>query len=315
MSGPDEFEWIDKLLRPLATAPEALGLMDDAAVLPSRPGYDLVITKDAVVAGVHFLARDPLDLVARKALRVNLSDLAAKGATPFGYLMSVAWPASVDWEGRALFAQGLAHDQALYDVSLLGGDTVSTPGPMTVSITALGWVQAGQARLRSNAAPGDAVMVSGAIGDGWLGLQSAVAGRDGELARRYRLPEPRLDLREILQQGAGGCADISDGLVADAGHVADASGVRLVLDLERMPLSREAQDWLSLQPDRAAALGLLATGGDDYQVLCTIDPMRAERLTGFTWIGAVQSGSGVEARFEGRPLDLSRTGWRHGKDG
>jgi thiamine-monophosphate kinase len=315
MSGPDEFDWIARLLRPLATAPEALGLMDDVAVLSPPPGMDLVITADALVAGVHFLPDDPLDLVARKALRVNLSDLAAKAATPFGYLLSIAWPDAVDWHGRALFAQGLAEDQARYGVSLLGGDTVATPGPLTISITALGWAAKGAARLRSAAAPGDVVLVSGPIGDGWLGLQSAQAGRDDRLARRYRLPEPRLDLREILLAGAGGAADISDGLVADTGHIADASGVRILLDLDRMPLSPEASGWLAKQDDNAAGLAQLATGGDDYQIVCTVDPMRAGRLTGFTAMGSVVDGQGVETRYAGQPVNLTRTGWRHGKDG
>jgi thiamine-monophosphate kinase len=315
MSGPDEFDWIDRLLRPLATAPGALGLMDDAAVLSPPPGQDLVITADALVAGVHFLADDPLDLVARKALRVNLSDLAAKAATPFGYLMSVAWPDAVDWQGRALFAEGLAQDQARYRVSLLGGDTVSTPGPLTISITAMGWISSGETRLRSGARPGDLVMVSGPIGDGWLGLRSAQAGRDDRLAQRYRLPEPRLDVREVLLAGASGAADVSDGLAADAGHIAEASGARIVLDLDRLPVSIEAAAWLATQPDRAAGLVQLATGGDDYQIVCTVDPARAGRLTGFTAIGSVQAGQGVEARFEGKALTLSRTGWRHGKDG
>jgi thiamine-monophosphate kinase len=315
MSGPDEFDWIDRLLRPLATAPEALGLMDDAAVLSPPPGQDLVITADAVVSGVHFLTDDPLDLVARKALRVNLSDLAAKAATPFGYLMSIAWPDAIDWQGRALFAKGLAEDQARYGVSLLGGDTVSTPGPLTISITALGWVATGKTRLRSGARPGDVVLVSGPIGDGWLGLQSAQAGRDDRLAQRYRLPEPRLDVREALLAGATAAADISDGLVADAGHIAEAGGVRIVLHLDRLPLSAEGAAWLAEQPDRATGLVQLATGGDDYQLVCTADPMRAARLTGFTTIGAVHDGAGIEAWFGGRDLRLQHTGWRHGKNG
>jgi thiamine-monophosphate kinase len=314
MSGPDEFDWIAKLLRPLATAPEALGLRDDVAVLSPPPGQDLVVTADALVAGVHFLANDPLDLVARKALRVNLSDLAAKGATPFGYLLSIAWPDTVDWQGRALFAQGLAQDQALYGLSLLGGDTVSTPGPLTISITALGWLAKGKARLRSAARPGDVVMISGPIGDGWLGLQSAKAGRDDRLAQRYRLPEPRLDMREALLSGASAAADVSDGLVADAGHIAEASGVRILLDMDLMPVSPEGSDWLAAQPDRASALVQLATGGDDYQIICTADPMRAGRLTGFIKMGSVVEGAGVEVRLAGQPLEIGSTGWRHGKD-
>jgi thiamine-monophosphate kinase len=315
MSGPDEFDWIARLLRPLATAPEALGLMDDAAVLSPPAGQDLVMTSDALVAGVHFLPEDPLDLVARKALRVNLSDLAAKAATPFGYLLSIAWPSDIDWQGRALFAEGLGRDQARYGVSLLGGDTVSTPGPLVISITAFGWVPTGQMRQRSHAKPGDIVMVSGPIGDGWLGLAAARAGQWVGTAQRYRLPEPRLDVRDLLLSGAGGCADISDGLVADVGHIAKASGVRIALDLDRMPLSDEARAWMSEQPDRARAFGQLATGGDDYQVVCTIDPTRAGHLKGFTALGSVLEGEGVETWFEGRPLILERAGWRHGKDG
>lgn len=313
MSAPDEFEWIARLLRPLATAPEALNLMDDAAVLSPPPGQDLVVTADALVAGVHFLADDPLDLVARKALRVNLSDLAAKAATPFGYLLSIAWPSEVDWQGRALFAQGLAEDQALFGVSLLGGDTVATPGPLTIGITAFGWVQTGKACLRSGARPGDIIMVSGPIGDGWLGLQSARAGRDDAPARHYRLPSPRLDLRQDLSLASAG-ADISDGLIADAGHVATASKVRIVLDLERMPLSAAGQVWLAQQGDPATALGQLAAGGDDYQILCAVDPADAERLAGFTAIGSAAAGEGVDVRFQGEPVAVARAGWRHGKD-
>jgi thiamine-monophosphate kinase len=313
MSGPDEFEWIARLLRPLATAPEALNLMDDAAILSPPPGQDLVITADTLVAGVHFLIDDPLDLVARKALRVNLSDLAAKAATPFGYLLSIAWPPAIDWQGRALFTQGLAQDQARYGISLLGGDTVSTPGPLTISITAFGWSPKGQARLRSGAVAGHLVMVSGPIGEGWLGLQAARAGRHDGAARHYRLPEPRLDVRDQLGWTSAS-ADVSDGLIADAGHVAEASAVRIVLDLDRMPLSAEGEAWLNGQPDPATALVRLATGGDDYQIVCTVDPARADRLSGFTAIGTVMAGQGIEARFSGRPLEVEQAGWRHGKE-
>ena len=313
MSGPDEFEWIARLLRPLATAPEALNLMDDAAVLSPPPGKDLVITADTLVAGVHFLTEDPLDLVARKAIRVNLSDLAAKAATPFGYLLQVAWPSAIGWQGRALFAQGLAQDQALYGISLLGGDTVATPGPLTVAITAFGWAPKGQARLRSGAAAGQLVMVSGPIGDGWLGLQAARAGLLDGAARHYRLPEPRLDVREQLGWAAAS-ADVSDGLIADAGHLAEASGVKIVLDLDCMPLSAEGRVWLNGRPDPAIGLVRLATGGDDYQIVCTVDPARASSLSGFAAIGIVAAGEGIEARFNGRPLAVEQTGWRHGKE-
>jgi thiamine-monophosphate kinase len=177
-TGPvDEFDQIERLFRPLtAGAPEALDLLDDAAVLSPPSGMDMVLTKDAMVAGVHFLPDDPPELVARKLLRVNLSDLAAMGADPYGYLLAVAWTPDSGWEVRRRFADGLRHDQVLFGLRLLGGDTVSTPGPLTLSATLIGFAPAGQAVKRSGAAPGDTVLVSGTIGDGLLGLSAAQGG-------------------------------------------------------------------------------------------------------------------------------------------
>ena len=326
-SDPDEFETIARLLRPLAGAPEALGLMDDAAAIPGRPGQDLIVSNDAMVAGVHFLDADPLDLVARKLLRTNLSDLAAKGAEPYGYFLAVAWPAGAGWAERERFAAGLAEDQARFGLTLLGGDTVSTPGPLTLSMTILGWTPAGAMVRRSAARHGDRVLVSGTIGDGWLGLQAARRELGGVapaavewLAGRYRLPEPRLELREVLRARAGGAADVSDGLIADAGHIARASGVQLRLTLERLPVSEPASQWLARQPDRARALAALATGGDDYEIVLTAAPAHAQALiteaeasgVALTEIGEAVDGEGTLAVFEGRELLLERTGWRHG---
>ena len=326
-SDPDEFETIARLLRPLAGAPEALGLMDDAAAIPGRPGQDLIVSNDAMVAGVHFLDADPLDLVARKLLRTNLSDLAAKGAEPYGYFLAIAWPTGAGWAERERFAAGLAEDQARFGLTLLGGDTVSTPGPLILSMTILGWTPSGAMVRRSAARPGDRVLVSGTIGDGWLGLQAArgelggVAPAAAEwLAGRYRLPEPRLELREVLRARAGGAADVSDGLIADAGHIARASGVQLSLHLERLPVSEPASQWLADQPDRALALAALATGGDDYEIVLTAAPAHVQALiaeaeavgVALTEIGEAVDGEGALALFEGRELLLERTGWRHG---
>lgn len=304
MPGPDEFETIARLLAPLA-GPEALGLTDDAAAIPSRPGYDLVITKDAIVEGVHFLADDPLDLVARKLLRVNLSDLAAKGAKPFGYLLACAWPPRAGWPERELFAKGLEQDQAAFGVKLLGGDTVSTSGPLALSCTMFGWVRAGAMVRRSGARPGDLVMVSGPIGDGCLGLKAARGEIDDPaLAERYRLPRPRLDLSLA---SATACADISDGLLADAGNIAKASGVAVAIELEKVPLSDGARRWLADHPD---GLGALATGGDDYELVATAPAP----LAGFTVIGRVSEGAGVAATHRGAPVQFSKLGWRHGNE-
>lgn len=311
----DEFEVIARLLRPLAEgAAESLDLMDDAALIASRPGYDLVITKDAIVEGVHFLSEDSLDRVARKLLRVNLSDLAAKGAEPYGYLLACAWPPARAWDDRARFAEGLAADQAAFGLKLFGGDTVSTAGPMVFSATMLGWVRTGGMVRRSGARPGDLLQVSGCIGDGRLGLEAASGGLSelldearSRLAGRYRLPVPRLDLDLA---GASASADVSDGLIADAGHIAIASGVSLEVDLEAVPVSDDARLWLKTQPDRAAALTALASGGDDYEIVATAPAA----LPGFQTIGRVGEGAGVTVRLDGRVLKIDRAGWRHGNE-
>jgi thiamine-monophosphate kinase len=312
MSAPDEFGEIARLFRPLTGgAAGAFDLLDDAAVVPSRPGFDLVVTKDAMVEGVHFPVGEFPDLVARKLLRVNLSDLAAKAAEPFGCFLAVAWTPAHDADARAAFARGLGEDLTHYGVDLLGGDTVRTPGPFTVSLTALGWVPVGRMVRRAGARLGDVLAVSGTIGDGALGL-AAVNGEiddaDGFLAGRLRLPTPRLDLREALRGQATAAADVSDGLVADAGHIAEASGVGLKIDLDRLPLSPQGRAWLDAQPDRAAALARLATGGDDYEVVATFP---GPPPAGFTAIGEVRAGSGVEVAIAGDVIDIAQGGWRH----
>jgi thiamine-monophosphate kinase len=309
---PNEFEQIARLFRPLTRgAPEALDLLDDAAVIPSRPGFDLVITKDALVEGVHFLAGEPPGITAAKLMRANLSDLAAKGAEPYGYLLMTAWPAAYGWDQRQAFAAGLDADGQAFGVILLGGDTVATAGPLVVSMTLLGWAPNGRMVRRDGAKVGDLVMVSGPIGDGWLDWGP---GR-GELDRRWlaeshRLPQPRVDLREALLAQASAAADVSDGLIADAGHIAKASGVGLKLDLGQMPLSKAAQAWLATQADRAAGLVKLATGGDDYEIVCTATPDDALAL-GLPVIGEVVAGTGVQVNCDGAPLEITAGGWRH----
>ncbi len=323
----DEFDQIAKLFRPLTFgAPEALDLMDDAAVIAARPGFDLVITKDAMVEGVHFLSDDPLDLTARKLLRVNLSDLAAKGAAPCGYFLAVAWPPRCGEAQRRLFADGLRLEQLAHGFPLLGGDTVSTPGPLTASVTLLGWVEAGRMVKRGGARPGDIVLVSGAIGDGGLGLQAA-QGRLGALGPeavaylvdRYRLPTPRLALSTALRDHASAAADVSDGLLADAGHIGEASGLGVRLDLDRLPISTAAAAWLAAQPDPVAAYLALATFGDDYEVLCTVAPASLGALVAaaaevgvhLTPIGKMRAGQGVSVQWRGVDVVVERTGWRH----
>jgi len=326
MNGPDaadEFDSIATLMRPLTRAhPAALDLLDDAAVLPGRPGYDLVISKDAMVAGVHFPPDMPLDLVARRLLRAALSDLAAKAAEPFGWFLAVAWPPDAGWAEREAFARGLAHDGDLYGVALLGGDTVSTPGPLTLSATVMGWVPAGRMVRRAGGRAGDLLVVSGAVGDGWLGLQVATGAlaTDAALLARYQLPQPRLGLRAAIQAHATASADISDGLLADAGHIAKASSLAARIDLESLPLSPGGAVWLAGQPDRAAALVQLATGGDDYEVIAAVAPEDVEAYTraagmDVAVVGRLIAGQGVEARLDGKRLALDRLGYNHSGPG
>lgn len=321
-----EFETIERLLKPLAHPEWARGLTDDVAILPSRPGQDLVLTKDAMVEGVHFLADDPLDTVARKLLRVNLSDLAAKGAEPFGYLLSCFWSERCGWPEREAFAAGLAEDQARFGVGLLGGDTVKTPGPASFSLTALGWVPAGAAVSRAGAQVGDLVFVTGSIGDGLLGLRAARGElaldeeRIAALIDHYRTPTPRLDFAPVVREFATASVDVSDGLAADLAHVARASGAAIMLNLNVLPLSAAAQAWFDDRVDAQLSLEDLAGGGDDYQIAFTAHPRHEEslrreaerRLVRLTRVGEVTAGAGLTATYDGRPVQMARPGWTHG---
>lgn len=268
-----------------------------------------MVTKDAIVEGVHVPKGEAPDLIARKLVRANLSDLAAKAAEPFGAFLAVAWTPAFDEAARTAFAAGLAEDLERWDVDLLGGDTVKGEGAFVASLTLVGWAPQGRMVRRAGAQPGDLLQVSGTIGDGYLGLQVALGklpDATGWLLERYRLPTPRLNLSETLLEGASAAADVSDGLVADARHIAEASGVGLSIDLDLMPLSAEAQDWMLAQPDEAAARLALATGGDDYEIVCTA----AEELPGFTVIGEVTH-AGFDVSCEGRALHPGAGGWRH----
>ena len=317
---PDEFDWIEAL-RPLTRGePAAFGLMDDAAVLPAKPGYDLVVSEDAMVEGVHFLEGEDAFIVARRLLRTSLSDLAAKAAEPFGYTLMVAWPPTRDWNDRLAFIRGLDHDGALFNIALLGGDTVSTPGPLTVSATVLGWAPEDGVVPRSGALPRHELVVCGVIGDGYLGLKAArgeLADASGKLARKWRLPEPMLMLREALRSHAAAAADVSDGLIADVLHLVDASDCGAVLDLGLMPISKAAKAWVARRKDGAKALLELASGGDDYAIVCAAAEgealVKAAEACGVqsAVVGAFVPRAGLEVRYEGRRLIPHRLGYRH----
>jgi thiamine-monophosphate kinase len=320
-----EFETISRLFGPLAHPEWGRGLQDDVAVLPTRPGYDLVLTKDVIVEGVHFLRDDPLDTVARKLLRVNLSDLAAKGAEPFAYLLACHWSERCGWPEREAFAEGLKQDQTAFGIWLLGGDTVVTPGPATFSMTGLGWAPKGKVVGRNGARVGDVVFCTGAIGDGWLGLQAAqgrlslATERILALVDHYRMPVPQVDFALVIRDLATAAIDVSDGLIADLGHIAASSRVGVEIDLEVTPLSLAGQAWFDGRVDPQAALEKLVTGGDDYEVAFTVSArdeaaVRREaerRHVRVTRLGKVVSGAGVTARFGGKPVDFPQAGFTH----
>ena len=324
-SGEDSL--IARYFKPLAIDPGAFGLVDDAAVLKAR-GEDIVVTTDAIVEGVHFLPDDPPDTVARKALRVNLSDLAAKGATTAGFVLTLALRRADDaW--LSAFARGLGEDARTFDCPLLGGDTVSTPGPLTVSITAFGRVPAGKMVPRSGARPGDRVMVTGTIGDAAVGLDiltggpaasalaSDAAARD-MLIDRYRVPQPRNGLAEAIRTHASGAMDVSDGLAGDLAKLCAASRVSAVIGVPRIPISAAAQGVLA---QRAVDIEAMISGGDDYEILCTVPDTSCAALSAaaaqagiaLTAIGTVIAGSDAP-RFldnEGRELPLARRSYSH----
>lgn len=324
---PGEFAVIGRYFAPLAKdMPGALDLTDDACTWQPAAGEEAVLTVDALIADVHFLRSDPPDLVARKMLRVNLSDLAAKGARPAGYLMTVAVDRAVDEAWIAAFAQGLAEDQAEFDIPLMGGDTVKTPGPLSLTLTAIGTVPVGTALRRGGAKPGQSLFVTGTIGDGYLGLQvlrNRLFDLSWELreylAGRYQLPEPRVAFgQELRRRGLATAAmDVSDGLIADLGHLASASHCGAVLRSADVPLSEAAAELVAAEP--VLILDLLA-GGDDYEILFAADPDKKAEIVALgqscglavTEIGSFVAGSEVTVQDRtGEPIQLSHKGYSH----
>lgn len=320
-SGEDDL--IARYFRPLATDPGALGLVDDAAVLTSS-GDDLVVTTDAVIEGVHFLPGDPPDTIARKALRVNLSDLAAKGAVPAGFVLTlVLREAKEEW--LAPFARALGEDAAAFGCSVLGGDTVSTPGPLMISITAFGHVPPGRMVRRTDAKPGDRIAVTGTIGDAALGLRMLKGEGEGFdtlsrefLIQRYRVPQPRNALALAIRDHASASMDVSDGLAGDLTKLCAASGVSATVSLADVPLSAPVRAFIAKgRSDIEAAI----SGGDDYEVLCTVPENRwdsfaaAARQAGIqvSAIGRIEAGTAVPRFLDasGQPIQLKRLSYSH----
>lgn len=305
----DEFARIAKFFAPLATLQGAFGLKDDAAELEIPPGKRMVLTMDSLVESIHFMGDEAPFLLAQKALRVNLSDLAAKGAKPYGYFLSLNLPERCDDHWLEEFACGLAVDQKLFGLSLLGGDTTRSPHELVITITAAGATD--NIVRRSGAKAGDVVFVTGTIGDAFLGLQvtHGLLPPDDYLLGRYRLPEPRVAMAEAIAVHANACLDISDGLLQDLGHLTKASGIAAHIALDTVPFYDKTRDMLEL-----------ATGGDDYELLLAAPAEAAAALkraaydagTTLTAIGVCKEGTGIHLSLKGEYVPLpSRLGWMH----
>src|SRR6202790_2995442 len=324
-SGEDSL--IARYFRPIATDPGAFDLGDDAAILKAAGG-DIVVTTDAIVESVHFLPDDPPDTIARKALRVNLSDLAAKGATPAGFVLTLALRAA-DETWLTAFARGLGEDAGRFGCPLLGGDTVSTPGPKMISITAFGRVAEGKMVHRSGAKPGDRVVVTGTIGDAALGLDilkggaAATALADDAAAKamlveRYRVPQPRNALANAVRDHASAAMDVSDGLAGDLAKLCAASGVSAIIDAPSIPLSAPVATLLARG---AVGIPAIVSGGDDYEILGAVPENRFEAFAQAAMraavpvasIGTVIAGT-LAPKFldgQGREIPLPRLSYSH----
>ena len=322
MSAEDHL--IARFFKPLASDPGALGLSDDAAFLTPPPGCDLVLKTDAIVGGVHFFPDDTAHTVASKALRVNLSDLAAKGARPLGYLLSLAIPKNIGEDWLAGFAEGLRADAVLFGCPLFGGDTDRTPGPITISIAMFGSVPAGTMVRRSGATPGDRVFVSGTIGDAALGvmvrgdkIEKLSEPHRKHLLSRYLLPQPRNALAEAVRTHASAAMDISDGFVGDFTKLCRVSGVGADIEIARIPVSDAAKAVIA---GDSSMLETAMTGGDDYEIVCTVPAAKADSFRGaakavhiaVTEVGEVKAGKGT--RFlgaDGRALSFKHGSYSH----
>lgn len=309
-----EFDWISKYLKPIAKAPEALGLQNDVGVIAPASDAVTIASLDSMAEGTHFLAADPIDTVGRKLVRVNVSDILSKGARPHQAMLSVAMPEAFTETQFEALCRGIGYELEDWKISLIGGDTLRTNGPLILSLVLTGRCASSAAPIpRSGASAGDLLYVTGAIGSGYLGLQAALNGGSDEEKSMYWLPEiPSRKWIDVLAEFATASLDISDGLLADAGHLASASGIGIGIDLDRVP-------WAQSAPDQATML-TLATGGDDYQTLFTVAPDQIDAfsiaigrlgLEAFK-IGMVDQGEGVHLRLSGQTVPLPTVkGYEH----
>lgn len=313
-----EFDLISKYFAPLA-GPEGLGLVDDAALVSPSSGLDLVVTKDLLLENVHFRTADPAASVGHKALAVNVSDCIAKGAEPRHYWLGLALPKGLDENWVQGFCAGLRQAQDAFGCTLAGGDTTRSLSGIVVSVTLMGDLPAGAMVKRSGAKVGDELYVTGNLGDAALGLWWLQEGREGPatLVKRYQQPNPRTGFSSHLRRFATASADVSDGLIADAGHIAEASDVGIVIHKDALPVSTEAQALIAAHPELESAIW---SGGDDYEVVFTAPPAMAPEIKraaedlgiSISRIGEVVSGENVQLLdLNGENVHIASRGYVH----
>jgi len=296
-----ETEWIKRYIAPLVTSEGADGLRDDVAIL-STDGV-VIVSMDTLIEGVHFLENDPMETVGRKLVRVNVSDILAKGAAPYEALLSIAWPRGwVEAEFAALI-RGIARDFEAFGISLIGGDTVGTEGPLSLTMTLTGQCFGDGPVRRASGSVGDWLWVSGEIGWGHMGLEAAVGGGDAAAVKRYRVPViGNNDLAKIIAVKASASMDISDGLLIDVLRLSQASGCGAEIDLDRVPLAQPS-DGLDVVLEQC-------TGGDDYAVL--VAAPQGAAMPGFTRIGVLTDKTGLSLRHKGKNVNVPVTlGFEH----
>ena len=297
----NESNWIQTYIAPLVNAPGAENLRDDVALLSSA-GVTIA-TMDTLVEGIHFLPADPLDTVGQKLIRVNVSDVLAKGALPSEALLSIAWP-KVQSEARfQSLIGGVQRDLAAFDIALVGGDLVGTDGPLTLTLTLTGSCIGPEPIRRSGGEPGQWLWVSGEIGWGGIGLKAATSNGDAAAANRYRVPAiAELETAELVASRASASMDVSDGLFLDAVRLGEASQCGIAIDLDAIPLAKPSSDLDDIFAQCIA--------GDDYQVLLAAAPH--EEIPGFTRIGELTESSGLNLFFQGARVNApSILGFEH----
>lgn len=296
-----EADWISRYIAPLVTASGADSLRDDVAIL-SADGV-MIVNLDTLVEGTHFLGSDPLETVGRKLVRVNVSDIFAKGAVPIEALLSIAWPRGRGEGDFASLIRGLGQDLATYDINLIGGDTVGSDDALCLTLTLTGRCLGNGPVRRGGGEKGDNLWVSGEIGWGHLGLQAARSGQNPQFAARFQVPEiGTAETAQTVADYASASMDVSDGLLMDALRLGKTSGCGVEITLDQVPLAAPSVT--------VEAVLAQCTGGDDYQVLITAP--KGRNVPGFTQIGHLLAQPGLKLSHAGQPVNAPVTlGFEH----